>query len=95
MTIFKHNGATAHRGEPMHYPENTLPGFAAGAICGADWVETDVHLTKDGVPVLCHDATTGRTADANLTIADSTLAELRELLEAYLAVAASRKNPDP
>ena len=79
MTTFKHNGVTAHRGEPVHYPENTLPGFAAGAVCGADWVETDVHLTKDGVPVLCHDATTGRTADANLVIADSTLAELREL----------------
>ena len=79
MATFKHNGVTAHRGEPVHYPENTLPGFAAGAVCGADWVETDVHLTKDGVPVLCHDATTGRTADANLVIAESTLKELREL----------------
>ena len=79
MTKFKHNGVTAHRGEPVHYPENTLPGFAAGAACGADWVETDVHLTKDGIPVLCHDATTGRTADANLVIAESTLKELREL----------------
>ena len=74
-----HNGVTAHRGEPVHYPENTLPGFMAGAVCGADWVETDVHLTKDGFAVLCHDATTGRTADADLVIAESTLKELREL----------------
>ena len=79
MATFMHNGVTAHRGEPVHYPENTLPGFMAGALCGADWVETDVHLTKDGVAVLCHDATTGRTADANLVIAESTLKELREL----------------
>ena len=79
MATFKHNGVTAHRGEPVHYPENTLPGFMAGAVCGADWVETDVHLTKDGFAVLCHDATTGRTADADLVIAESTLKELREL----------------
>ena len=79
MATFMHNGVTAHRGDPVHYPENTLPGFVAGAVCGADWVETDVHLTKDGVAVLCHDATTGRTADANLVIAESTLKELREL----------------
>ena len=79
MATFMHNGVTAHRGDPVHYPENTLPGFMAGALCGADWVETDVHLTKDGVAVLCHDATTGRTADANLVIAESTLKELREL----------------
>ena len=79
MATFMHNGVTAHRGEPVHYPENTLPGFAAGAVCGADWVETDVHLTKDGFAVLCHDATTGRTADADLVIAESTLKELREL----------------
>ena len=79
MATFMHNGVTAHRGEPVHFPENTLPGFMAGAVCGADWVETDVHLTKDGFAVLCHDATTGRTADANLVIAESTLKELREL----------------
>ncbi len=76
---FRQNGVTAHRGNPRDFPENTLAGFLDGIICGADWVETDVLVTRDGIPVLCHDATTGRTADGDLRISESTLAELKEL----------------
>lgn len=79
MTAFRNNGLTAHRGNPAGFPENTLPGFADGLASGADWLETDVHRTRDGQVVVCHDATTGRTADGDLVIAESTLAELKRL----------------
>ena len=45
-----------HRGEPESYPENSLAGFEAVLAAGARYIETDVQLTVDGVPVLSHDA---------------------------------------
>lgn len=45
----------AHRGEPSSYPENSLLGFDAVLRAGAVYLETDIQLTADGVPVLCHD----------------------------------------
>lgn len=45
----------AHRGYPTQYPENTLVGYQAAMDAGALLLETDVQLTKDGVPVLFHD----------------------------------------
>jgi glycerophosphoryl diester phosphodiesterase len=55
-----------HRGASASYPENTLEAFAGAADLGADWVELDVHLTRDGVAVVHHDATLpdGRTLGA-------------------------------
>jgi glycerophosphoryl diester phosphodiesterase len=47
----------AHRGARAVRPENTLPAFEAAIDAGADSIETDVHLTADGVPVLIHDPT--------------------------------------
>jgi glycerophosphoryl diester phosphodiesterase len=44
-----------HRGEPSSYPENSLSGFETVLHAGAAYIETDVQLTADGVPVLCHD----------------------------------------
>src|SRR5262249_4509302 len=44
-----------HRGARGLRPENTLPSFEAAFDAGADSVETDVHLTRDGPPVLWHD----------------------------------------
>jgi glycerophosphoryl diester phosphodiesterase len=44
-----------HRGARGLKPENTLPSFEAAFDAGVTAVETDVHLTRDGVPVLCHD----------------------------------------
>jgi glycerophosphoryl diester phosphodiesterase len=44
-----------HRGEPSSYPENSLLGFDAVLHAGAAYIETDVQLTADGVPVLSHD----------------------------------------
>jgi glycerophosphoryl diester phosphodiesterase len=45
----------AHRGYPLHYPENTIAGIEAALAAGAKYVEVDIQLTRDGVPVLFHD----------------------------------------
>jgi glycerophosphoryl diester phosphodiesterase len=47
--------AVAHRGAPLLAVENTLPSIDAAIKAGADWVEIDVKLTSDDVPVLLHD----------------------------------------
>ncbi|MFF7636848.1 glycerophosphodiester phosphodiesterase [Kitasatospora sp. NPDC008050] len=52
--------AVAHRGDPYRFRENTLPSVAAALAAGADAVEVDVQLTRDGVPVLLHDPTLKR-----------------------------------
>src|SRR5690554_3022321 len=72
-------GVTAHRGFSAAYPENTLTAFQAGIDAGADWIELDIHKTKDGKIVVNHDVSTGRVANKNLIIAKSTYHELREL----------------
>src|ERR1043166_3498370 len=46
-----------HRGARGLKPENTLPSFEVAFDSGVSTVETDVHLTRDGVPVLFHDGT--------------------------------------
>jgi len=76
---FLQNGVTAHRGNPVELPENTLAGFRSGIEIGADWLELDAHFTRDGELVVCHDFSTGRTAERDLVIADTDWTELREL----------------
>ncbi|MBI3546465.1 MAG: glycerophosphodiester phosphodiesterase [Gammaproteobacteria bacterium] len=44
-----------HRGYPRHYPENTLIGIEAALAAGARFVEVDVQISRDRVPVLFHD----------------------------------------
>jgi glycerophosphoryl diester phosphodiesterase len=50
----------AHRGDPYHHRENTLASVRSALLKGADAVEVDVRLTRDGVPVLLHDPTLER-----------------------------------
>ena len=45
----------AHRGFRGVAPENTMAAFRAAVAAGADGIELDVHLTRDGVPVILHD----------------------------------------
>ena len=52
-----------HRGAAAYAPENTLGAFHLAADQGAEWVEFDVQLTQDGVPVVMHDDTVVRTTD--------------------------------
>ena len=54
-----------HRGDPASAPENTPAAFTATVAAGADYVETDVHRTSDGVLVLIHDDTVDRTTDGS------------------------------
>ena len=68
-----------HRGASLEAPENTLASFRLAWSQGSDGIEADFRLSADGRIVCMHDATTGRTADADLCVADSTLCELRRL----------------
>jgi glycerophosphoryl diester phosphodiesterase len=73
----------AHRGDSARRPENTLASFASALEIGAEVVEFDVHLTKDGEVVVIHDATVDRTTDGTGAVRDMTLAELRRLSAGY------------
>ena len=55
----------AHRGAKNSATENTLAAINEAATCGAGWVELDVQLTKDNVPVLFHDRTLDRTTNGS------------------------------
>lgn len=68
-----------HRGAAAAAPENTLVGIRAAADQGATWVEFDVMLTGDGVPVLHHDETLRRTAGRDAPMAATPLSVVRTL----------------
>ncbi len=65
-----------HRGARARAPENTLPSFALAANAGVDAIELDLHLSRDGVPVVMHDPTLDRTTDARGPIGERTAGEL-------------------
>lgn len=69
----------AHRGASRDAPENTIPAFKLAWEQGADAIEGDFRLTKDGHIVCMHDKDTGRVSEESLPIAASTLEELRRL----------------
>ncbi|MFI5523558.1 LamG-like jellyroll fold domain-containing protein [Streptomyces platensis] len=71
--------AIGHRGAPEIAPENTLAALEAAADRGADWVETDVQFTKDGRPVIMHDATVDRTTDGTGRVDELTAEEISRL----------------
>jgi glycerophosphoryl diester phosphodiesterase len=62
-----------------HAPENTLAGIAAALGLGVDAIEIDVHLSRDGVPVLLHDSTLDRTTDGTGAVTEQTLEQLKRL----------------
>ena len=68
----------AHRGASEYAPENTFLSFYLGIYMGANGIETDVQITKDGVPVLFHDDTLKRVTGEEGAIPDYTLSELKE-----------------
>ncbi|MFI0929032.1 glycerophosphodiester phosphodiesterase [Streptomyces sp. NPDC021012] len=71
----------AHRGDPYRVRENTLPSIASAIERGADVVEVDVRLTKDGVPVLLHDDTLKRLWGHDLALSGLPHELLRELTD--------------
>jgi len=73
----------AHRGGRGLFPENTLHAFEHALATGAQILETDAWLTRDGHVVLHHDATVDRTTDGHGPIQGLSLAEVKALDAAY------------
>ncbi|MCP3426465.1 hypothetical protein NBM05_10755 [Rothia sp. AR01] len=67
----------AHRGRSARAPENTLAAFEAALTADFEWIETDVDLLADGVPVLIHDSTLDRTTDGAGPVSAATSRSLR------------------
>lgn len=68
----------AHRGACGYAPENTMPAFQMALDMGADGIELDVQMTKDGEIVVIHDETINRTSNGRGWVKDYTLEELRQ-----------------
>lgn len=83
----------AHRGDSANYPENTLEAFHSATIKGADAIETDVRLTRDGHIVIFHDEKLERNTDGYGKVEERTLAELRRLDAGYRFTADGRSYP--
>jgi len=83
----------AHRGERLHGLENTMTAFRMVVEAGADMVETDVRMTKDGALVLMHDDCVDRTTDKTGKICDMTLEEFRSCNAAVHAKGFSAEPP--
>ena len=69
----------AHRGGAALWPENSLLAFRNALALGADFLELDVHLSRDGEVMVIHDATIDRTTDGSGPVREHTAAELRAL----------------
>lgn len=69
----------AHRGASGVAPENTLAAFKKAAELGADLIEFDIHLVKDGYPVVMHDAKVSRTTNGKGLVEDFSLEDIRKL----------------
>lgn len=74
----------AHRGASGLYPENTILAFEKAAEMGADAIETDVHLSKDGKLVICHDESVLRTTGFDGLVCEMTYSELSKLDAGFL-----------
>ncbi|MGK5728807.1 glycerophosphodiester phosphodiesterase [Streptomyces sp. URMC 124] len=92
--------AVAHRGDPYLFRENTLASIRSALRAGAGAVEVDVRLTRDGVPVLLHDATLERLWGHTRVLDSLSADELRELtgggvptLREALQLGAERSGP--
>ena len=80
--------AIAHRGSRVLWPENTMEAFSAAVALGYRHIETDLHLTSDGVLVCIHDHTVDRTTDGSGLVSGFDLESLSRLDAGYRHVAA-------
>ncbi len=67
-----------HRGASAYAPENTMKAYRLAYEQGADGIEIDVHLSKDGIPVIMHDETLNRTSNLSGRIVDYPLSVLKQ-----------------
>ncbi|NUU20831.1 MAG: glycerophosphodiester phosphodiesterase [Streptomycetaceae bacterium] len=70
----------AHRGDPLRFRENTMPSLESAIQGGADWVEIDIKLTRDLVPVLLHDDSLKRLWGVDRRIASLSHDEMHRLV---------------
>lgn len=83
LELFNTPSVISHRGGGNYAPENTISGILMGIDLGSDAVEIDVRFTSDGIPILIHDSTLGRTTDDSLNRrVDSLSLESIKLLDA-------------
>jgi glycerophosphoryl diester phosphodiesterase len=75
--------AYAHQGGEFEAPSSTLYAIERAIALGATGIELDVHATKDGELVVCHDPTVARTTDSKGAIAEMSLEELRQVDNAH------------
>ena len=69
----------AHRGASAYEPENTLRAFERAIQMGATMLELDIHLSRDGHPMVIHDAEVSRTTNCKGPVSDMTLKQIKEL----------------
>ncbi|MFM1730091.1 glycerophosphodiester phosphodiesterase family protein [Prescottella soli] len=69
----------AHRGNSSVAPENTMLAFRSAVLAGADMIEIDVHVDRDGTAVVIHDDTVDRTTDGSGAVADLGTEQIRGL----------------
>jgi glycerophosphoryl diester phosphodiesterase len=72
-----------HRGEPETWPENSLAGFEAVLSAGARYIETDVQLTADRIPILSHDPSLHRVTGQNIVISETEYAAISAIPAGY------------
>jgi len=70
---------TAHRGASGDAPENTLAAIQLAADVGAEWIEIDVNVSRDGIPVLHHDDDLSRCTNGSGLVIESPLDALKQL----------------
>lgn len=85
----------AHRGVTERAPENTLSAFRDAIAAGADYLETDVQLSKDGVLVLVHDSDFSRLGGVAGKVWDLTYEEIRSIPLGRHSAAEYRNEPTP
>lgn len=69
----------AHRGDSVNAPENSRPAFQLAVYEDVDWVELDVHQTKDGVIIVSHDDNLSRISGKNVFVHDLTYDEIKAM----------------
>lgn len=85
----------AHRGFAAAYPENTMKSFMEAAKAGADGLELDVQMTKDGELVVIHDEKIDRTTDGTGFVKDYNLKDLRKFDAGFHQKTIVKKEPIP
>ncbi len=75
-TIVRHPFIIGHRGIPDQAPENTMPSFKRAVECGAETLETDIHITSDKQLIIMHDDNFGRTSEGSGLVREMTFDEL-------------------